>query len=40
MNVMRKGSCKSLRFGAPEFVMLVVLFAVLLIYIEAGSAFA
>ncbi len=37
---MNKRSDQSLRFGAPEVVMLLVLFAVLLVCIEAGSAFA
>jgi len=37
---MNKRSHRSLRFGAPEVAMLLVLFAVLFVYIEAGSAFA
>jgi hypothetical protein len=37
---MNKRSDRSLRLRAPELVMLLVLFAVLFVYIEAGSAFA
>jgi len=37
---MKKRSNPSLRFGAPELTMVLVLFAVLFVCIEAGSAFA
>ena len=37
---MNKRSNRSLRLGAPEVVMLLVLLTVLFVYIEAGSAFA
>jgi hypothetical protein len=37
---MNKRSDRSLRLGAPEVAMLLILFAVLFVYIEAGSAFA
>jgi hypothetical protein len=36
---MNKRSNRSLRFAAPEVVMLLVVFAVLLVWIDVGSVF-